>query len=126
MELHCAYRVNFLLQALTPSLLTYAAQLKLVMRSFKAIPPRADLNRTFFVPKDLLTCPFVFVRHDAVRKPLQAPYDGPFKVLRRSDKHFTLDLNGHEEVISIDRLKPAYMDNTTTAVHSRSLRGSYM
>ena len=102
---------------------TYAAQLKLAMRSLKAIPPRADLNRTFFVPKDLLTCPFVFVRHDAVRRPLQAPYDGPFKVLRRSDKHFTLDLNGREEVISIDRLKPAYMDNTTTAVHSLFTEG---
>ena len=91
--------MSSLLQAPTP--LTsdpsiYAAQLKLAMRSLKAIPPRADLNRPFFVPKDLMTCPFVFVWHDAVRKPLQATYDGPFKVLHRFDKHFTPDLNGRE------------------------------
>ena len=101
----------------TSDLSTYAAQLKLAMQSLKAMPPCADLNRPFFVPKDLMTCPFVFVRHDAVHKPLQAPYDGPFKVLHRSDKHFTLDINGREEVISINRLKPAYMDNTSV-VHS--------
>ena len=63
---------------------TYAAQLKLAMQSLKAIPPRADLNRTFFVPKDLLTCPFVFVRHDAVRKPLQAPYDEGFTPIQQT------------------------------------------
>ena len=62
--------------------------------------------------KDLLDCTHVFIRHDAVRKPLQQPYDGPFLVTKCTDKHFTIQRNNHEEVVSIDRLKPAYIDTS--------------
>ena len=31
-------------------------------------------------------------------------------VLQRSSKHFTLDVAGQKKVVSLDRLKPAYMD----------------
>ena len=43
----------------------------------------------------------VFACHDAVKKPLQPPYDGPFSVLQRHNKHFTPDINGHEKVVSL-------------------------
>ena len=52
----------------------------------------------------------VFVRNDAVRKPLQTPYEGPYPVLERTDKFFKLNING---TVSIDRLKPAYTDSDT-------------
>ena len=39
----------------------------------------------------------VFVRHDAIWKPLQHPYDGPYEVLSRSNKHFTLDIRGTQK-----------------------------
>ena len=45
-----------------------------------------------------------------MRKPLQPPYDGPFKVLKRGDKHFTLQLKDYKGVVSLDCLKPAYID----------------
>ncbi len=36
------------------------------------------------------------------------------RVLDRSDKFFTLDLNGRTDTVSIDRLKPAYVDDLAT------------
>ena len=44
------------------------------------------------VPNSLKQAKFVFVRHDGRRTPLQTPYDGPFKVIERTPKHFTLQL----------------------------------
>ena len=64
---------------------------------------------------NLHDCSHVFVRHDAIRKPLQQPYDGPFPVIKRTDKHFTIHMNNRDEVVSIDRLKPAYMDISVTS-----------
>ena len=57
-------------------------------------------------------CTHAFVRHDAICKPLQQPYDGPFTVIKRTDKHFTIHRNNHEEAVSINRLKPAYIDTS--------------
>ena len=62
----------------------------------------------------------MFVRHDAIKKPLQQPYDGPFRVNKWNDKHFTLDVKGTESVISNDRLKPAHIEELTmTATTSK-------
>ncbi|GFY10330.1 uncharacterized protein TNCV_2630081 [Trichonephila clavipes] len=47
-----------------------------------------------------------------LRRPLQQPYDGPFKVLQRKDKVFFLDINGKRVSVSIDRCKPAFFLNT--------------
>ena len=55
---------------------------------------------------------FVFVRRDARKAPLQTPYDGPFEVVERSNKHFTLRLGNQLDKVSIDRLKPAYVDRS--------------
>ena len=50
----------------------------------------------------------VFLRVDAVRRPLVPPYIGPFPVLRRGPKTFDI-LQGKKTVtVSIDRLKPAH------------------
>ena len=60
-----------------------------------------------YIPKDLQTCSDVWLRVDRVRKPLEAPYMGPYKVLRRTTKHFTILLpNDVESTVSVDRLKP--------------------
>ncbi|GFW95146.1 uncharacterized protein TNCV_313501 [Trichonephila clavipes] len=47
-----------------------------------------------------------------LRRPLQQPYDGPFKVLQRKDKVFFLDINGTRVSVCIDRCKPAFFINT--------------
>ena len=44
-------------------------------------------------------------------KPLQPPYDNHYHVLKRVDKHYTLDVAGCPEVVSLDCLKPAYLQS---------------
>ena len=67
-----------------------------------------------FVPESLTTAKYVFVRAGATRRPLVPPYEGPFKVLQRNQKTFLLDIGGEEQTVSLDRLKPAFLDHSTS------------
>ncbi|XP_064459071.1 uncharacterized protein LOC135369409 [Ornithodoros turicata] len=49
-----------------------------------------------------------------VRKSLQPPHDGPFRVFSRSDSHFTVQLPNRQELAAKARLKPAYLESDTT------------
>lgn len=60
--------------------------------------------------KELSTCSHVFVRTDAVRTSLQQPYEGPYQVVRRNDKYFTIVIRGKENTVSINRLKPCFAE----------------
>lgn len=72
-------------------------------------------NRSIFVHKDLQTCDYVFIRNDAMRKPLQPTYNGPYKVIERNSKTFKLQLPERQSaVVTIDRLKPAYTIDEST------------
>ncbi len=98
---------------------SYVARLRDSMRTLRATPTRQSTQHTAHVSTALSDASHVFVRHDAVKKPLQQPYDGLYKVLKRSSKFFTLDLNGRHDTVSVDRLKPAFLDipaSTPTAV----------
>ena len=64
----------------------------------------------FYVPAALDDCTHVYVRVDSVRQTLATPYDGPFRVIRRADRVFELDINGSPRTVNIDRLKPAHLD----------------
>jgi hypothetical protein len=57
-------------------------------------------------PAALMAAPFVYVRRGGTIPPLSQPYAGPYKVLRRSSKTFSLDIGGRTETVSVDRLKP--------------------
>lgn len=98
---------------LPPDTPAYVQRLQQTMAKLQAQPPKHHLatDRPFYVPRDLAVATHVFVRHDAVRRSLQPPYDGPFQVLKRSPYHFTLSIKGAAQVISISRLKPAYMES---------------
>ncbi len=91
---------------------TYVTSLKSMMQSLHATPPRTN-SRTSYVSPSLSLCSHVFIRRDAVKSPLQTPYDGPYKVLDRSSKYFTVDIRGQRRTISLDRLKPAYIESNS-------------
>lgn len=64
-----------------------------------------------FIQQALSSCKAVFIRNDAVRAPLQQPYDGPFEVIKRYDKTYKILVNGKPKHISIDRLKAAFIES---------------
>ncbi|GFY57066.1 transposon Ty3-I Gag-Pol polyprotein [Trichonephila inaurata madagascariensis] len=66
-------------------------------------------RRSVFVHQALKDCSHVFMRIDTVRKPLHAPYDGPFKACPRKGKTFDVVINVRKSTISIDRVKPDFL-----------------
>lgn len=79
------------------------------MSQLKLVPAARHSKQDVFVHKELDKCTHVFVRIDAVRRPLQAPYEGPFKVLRRNKKNFFLQWDNRKVAVTIDRVKPAFL-----------------
>jgi cleavage and polyadenylation specificity factor subunit 1 len=91
----------------------YARRLRRFMHTVVPAQTRVQ-ERPSFIPADLKTCTHVFIRVDAVRRPLQQPYEGPFRVISRKDKTFKIERVGRNETVTIDRLKPAYMEPDPT------------
>ncbi|GFV80231.1 integrase catalytic domain-containing protein [Trichonephila clavipes] len=90
----------------------FVLKLKSHMQPLHPKPPKHHGKRPVFIHPGLLEATHVFLRRDMLRRPLQQPYDGPFKVLQRKDKVFFLDINGKRVSVSIDRCKPAFFLNT--------------
>jgi len=85
---------------------TYVRQLAKDLPTLAGPAVRQEVKPTR-VSEELKSCDKVWVRVDRIRRPLEAPYEGPFHVISRSDKVYRIKkLNGMEETISIDRLKP--------------------
>ena len=56
----------------------------------------------------------MFIRVDATKSPLQRSYKGPFKVLRKHDNFFPLDLLTRSDNVCIDRLEAAQLLHSTS------------
>ena len=79
--------------------------------AFEIYPPPRQQQTGTFIPQHLRNCKYVFVRNDAVRKPLTPAYQGPFKVIRHSNKHITIRRGDTTDTVSINRTKPAFLEN---------------
>ena len=64
-----------------------------------------------YVPKLLKTCTHVFIRDSARVNSLQPPYRGPYKVFTKDDKYHTVLIKNTPQIISINRLKPAMLED---------------
>jgi hypothetical protein len=89
-------------------------RLRRAIANFVFTPARHQ-TKDYYVPKDLLTSSHVLVRVDSVKKPLTPPYEGPFEVIKREPKYYVIMRNGKKETVSIDRLKPAFLENFNPA-----------
>ncbi|GFV16802.1 transposon Ty3-G Gag-Pol polyprotein [Trichonephila clavipes] len=92
----------------TTSTTSFLQSLRQHVRSFRPVSVKHHGSNPVFISKDLLQASHVFLRIDRVRKALEPPYAGPFKVLSRTDKVFKLEINGKAVSVSIDILKAAH------------------
>ncbi|XP_064470236.1 uncharacterized protein LOC135384987 [Ornithodoros turicata] len=81
------------------------------MASLRPASTRQLARRPAYQHPELSRCTHVFVRCDSGRKFLQPPYTGPHPVLHRSASFFTVLINGRQDNINIERLKPAWLDS---------------
>ncbi|BES91401.1 Reverse transcriptase (RNA-dependent DNA polymerase) [Nesidiocoris tenuis] len=127
----------------SPAELVYGTSLRLPGEFFEETPPSVSTTPTEYIHRQrqlfakirpaptkwhLREKPFtqpaldkashVFLRFDGVRKSLQRPYTGPYLVLRRTPKTFTIQVNGKNVTVSRDRLKPAHIEATPPATSS--------
>ena len=63
-----------------------------------------------YIPKDLFNTTHIWQRIDRVRKPLEAPYTGLFKIIKQLRNVVIIDNNGKRESVSIERTKPAHLE----------------
>lgn len=91
--------------------ISFLEQLRYNIDKLKPVTRKSQNSRTLFIHNELGKCEYVFIRNDSVRKPLVPPYDGPYRVISRNGKVYTVQLPNRTVNISIDRLKPAFVIN---------------
>ena len=89
----------------------FIQDLRRAMAKVRPTLPR-PAKHPVYIPEALKSATHVFVRRDCHRYPLDAPYDGPFPVVARTTKNITIRRREREDIITIDRCKPAFMDDT--------------
>ncbi|XP_066596932.1 uncharacterized protein [Prorops nasuta] len=98
----------------------FLEKFRLHMRGLRPTPTAHHSKTKIFLLKGLKDCTHIFLRNDAVKKPLEPPFSGPFKVIKRlDDTRMVIDAEGEVKTISIDRVKPAFIikeeDDTSQA-----------
>lgn len=93
----------------TPDPQIFVEDFRQFMRQIKPVLTAHHLKKRPFYFKDLYSCSHVFIRTDAVKRPLERPYSGPFKIFERtSDRVFAIEIKGRIQHIAVERLKPAH------------------
>lgn len=87
----------------------YITRLRTHVQKLAPRPTSWHTSSPFYFPRNLHTSSHVFLRQDHVRSSLEPPYAGPYRVIERQPKFFTIDVKGKKANVSVDRLKPAYM-----------------
>jgi cleavage and polyadenylation specificity factor subunit 1 len=86
----------------------FLQQFRSNLNNLRSTPASRHANPGTFIHHDLSTCTHVFLRQDGIRRSLQPPYSGPYPVISRNDKTFTIVVRDKQTTVSADRVKPAY------------------
>ncbi|GFS37939.1 retrovirus-related Pol polyprotein from transposon opus [Nephila pilipes] len=87
----------------------FVTKLQQHMEDIKPLKSSSTRKQKKFVHKEMKSCSYVFVRIHRVKNILEPPYEGPFVVVKKLDKYFTIFIKGKQVNISVDRLKPDYL-----------------
>ncbi|RVE49784.1 hypothetical protein evm_005514 [Chilo suppressalis] len=103
----------------------FVTRLRHHMEGIRPVPASRHGNKTSFVFKNLNSASHVYLREDAVCRPLQPPYSGPYQVVKRATdgKTITISVKGKNVTVSVDRIKPAFIlqDPMSTATTTNKL-----
>lgn len=97
---------------------TLLSELRNTMNQLRPTPGTRHGNDKPFVPTHLKTCTHVYVRIDLLRGALTPPYEGPYQVIKRNDKSFKINIGGKQKYVSIDRLKPAFVESSMSQANT--------
>ena len=89
----------------------YSDKLCVAMSRLRLCPLRDSTQNNIFQFKEIDTCSHVFLQRIAIAPPLTTPYDGMYKVILRSGRVMKILVKGKVETVSLDRVKPAHLDN---------------
>lgn len=102
-----------------PDMTDYLSRLRSFSKNLQPVPASRHLSqRRTFIFHDLATSSHVFLRDDTLSKSLKPAYTGPYEVLKKEAKVFTLLINGKTVTVSVDRVKPAYILHNTPTTHT--------
>ena len=82
-----------------PDITDFVSRLRVHIGKLRPMPASRHAAPSTFIFKDLATASQVFLRHGAVREALQAPYVGPYRVLHRGDKTYTIDIQSSAKTV---------------------------
>ncbi|CAB0042900.1 unnamed protein product [Trichogramma brassicae] len=105
----------------------FVLALRRLFQAIRPVPASRHVQHRPFVFKDLATSDYVFRRLDTILKPLEQPYTGPHRVIRRiNERNFVVDVNGVAKTLSlpISSSQPTWM--SPTAEHHRQHRSSQL
>lgn len=88
----------------------FATALRSHMAQLKPVPASRHSERHSFVFKELSNATHVFLRDDSAKTSLRPPYTGPHRVIARTDKTITIALPNRDAQVSLDRVKPAFIE----------------
>jgi len=84
------------------------AAMKIFAGSLLSTPIRVQQSTTEYIPKDLQTCSHIFIRESPIKTNLTPAYSGPYIVLSRNDKVFTVLKDDKAIKVAINNVKPSF------------------
>jgi len=90
-------------QPTSESLSSAAPFVQQLKAAFEVLRPSSVVHhgdKKVFIFKDLATASHVFKHNDGYKRPLEQSYSGPYRVISRSDKCFTVHVSGHDKLVS--------------------------